>query len=212
MLSIRLTPRTHWIIVSFLTSDFTNRLLPTARSMYGHCQWYLMNNLLLSSGGRSLRFCSRSFFIGRSTGGTSGLMLMWFAGPFNFSAFANHMLRLDKSLNLTIMPASAFCESLWQAAKSQTDAFSISRVSRASCTQAARVSTSSSLAAPLSPCSVNAHFRRWTSMSRVCMARAVDTLSTWAARAGRLVLYRSPWRAVAPCGRACRQVLPAPQP
>ena len=67
----------------------------------------------------------------------------------------------------------------------------------------------------LSPCSVNAHFRWWTSMSRVCTTRAVDTRSTSAARLGRLVLYRSSilllakvrssapasrsaWRAVAP--------------
>ena len=171
-LSIGLTPRALWIIVSFL-------------------QWYLMNDLFLSSGGRSLRFCSSSLVIGRSMGGTAGVMLMWLARPFKFLAFANHMLRLDKSLNLTIIPASAFSDNLWQAAKSQTDAFSISRLPRTSCTQGARVSTSSSLSAPLIPCSINVHFRWWTSMSRVCMDRAMDTRSTWAAKAGRLGLYMS---------------------
>ena len=40
-----------------------------------------MKDLFFSSGGRSLRFWRRSFLIGRSTGGTSGLMLTWLALP-----------------------------------------------------------------------------------------------------------------------------------
>ena len=85
------------------------------------------------------------------------------------------------------MPASSLWFKRWQALKSASVALATPRCWRARATQLLRVSASVSPALPLTPCITSDHFRRWTSMSNVCNAKAVATFSTWDAKAGRLV-------------------------
>ena len=90
-----------------------------------------------------------------------------------------------------MMPASSLWFERWQALKSASVALATPRCWRARATQMLRVSASVSPALPLTPCIASDHFRRWTSMSNVCNAKAVATFSTWDAKAGRLVWQMS---------------------
>ena len=142
-------------------------------------------------GGQVFSFLEQFFFRGRRTGGKSGEILILSLCDFRFLAFCNHWLRCCRSLNRTITPALSLFESLWQAAKSNSDASAMLRWSLASFTQALRVMSSSSLAAPFSPWIVRLHLRLWMSRSRVCRASLVATLSTCCANAGRADFSRS---------------------
>ena len=85
---------------------------------------------------RLFRFSSSSLFRGRRTGGKSGEILILSLCDFRFLAFCNHWLRCCRSLNRTITPALSLFESLWQAAKSNSDASAMLRWSLANFTHA----------------------------------------------------------------------------
>ena len=99
----------------------------------------------------SFRLASSSFFIGHSTGGRSGEMLMASGWSRNCLAFPSHELLVLRSRNLIIMPLPACLLRRWQAAKSVVAASEISRWSLASLTQASLVTSSSSPASPFRP-------------------------------------------------------------
>ena len=137
------------------------------------------------------RFSSNSFLRGRRTGGRSGAILILSLWDFRCLAFCNHWLRCCKSLKRIITPALSLFASLWQAAKSNSEASEILRCSLASSTQALRVTSSSSFAAPFSPWIVRLHFRLWMSRLRVCNASWVAIFSTCCANADRADFSRS---------------------
>ena len=120
-------------------------------STYGHCFRLRMMEPFFSEVVRFFRFSSSSFLRGRRTGGRSGAILILSLWDFRCLAFCNHWLRCCKSLKRIITPALSLFASLWQAAKSNSEASEILRCSLASLTQALRVTSSSSFAAPFSP-------------------------------------------------------------
>ena len=150
------------------------------------------------------RISISSSFSGRMTGGRSGdidTLREWF---FRCLVPLNQLSRWARSTNLTMMPAFAFWDRRWQAAKAVASASGTFRTVFAKLTHAWRVSAPSSLAFPSIPWITRFHLRRWTSNSSCLRARASARWDMWAVMAGSIVVMASSRRSLVACMECSR--------
>ena len=161
--------------------------------------WFLLS----VSGELTERISISSSFSGRMAGGRSGDMdtlREWF---FRCLVPLTQLSRWARSTDLTMMPAFAFWDRRWQAAKAVASASGTFRTVFAMLTHAWRVSAPS-LAFPSIPWITGFHLRRWTSSSSCLRARASARWDMWAVMAGSIVVMASSRRSLVACMECSR--------